>query len=94
MMDEPPRYGELPAIFDELATLHALATARHPVSSIPSRLGQATVELKLAYQAAIEMELGADSFDNTDTSRRFSQVQERLLEALQAVRSAYRALLA
>jgi len=94
MADERPRYGELPVIFGELDRLHAQAAARHPVSSIPGSLAQATAELKLAYQAAIEMELGADSFDNTEVSRRFSRVQECLFEALQDLREAYGALLA
>lgn len=93
MADERPRYGELPRVFDDLEALHELAVKRHPVSSIPGNLAQATAELKLAYQAAIEMELGADSFDNTEVSRRHSRVQERLFEALQDLREAYRDLL-
>ena len=86
-------YPDRPALFAELPELSAEVKRRAWVVSegVLAHLAAAAQELEAAWRVAQEMEMGADSFDNTETSRRFQDVQAAVLQATAGIAAAYRA---
>lgn len=90
--DPEPHAERPPATFAELAAMQGRLLTRGRQCTVHGakldELLQITAALRSVHDWAAEMQLGAEGFDNTDSARRYRQVQEQLLAAAQAIHEA------
>jgi hypothetical protein len=78
--------------FDELAemrqTIGLVTENRGPDGERLAELGKVGAALETVYYWAVEMQLGAEGFDNTASARAYSDIQEHLGNAAREIAQA------